>query len=236
MPRALFDQTLPVRTHNARPVGTISLSVLLHAVALAAVIVFHVTASSAPLPEAPSVPGVFVPPPRAATPPAPRVRTATPTKPVASIVPTVAPTTITKESETPPVAGPPSTSINVAQGPSGLPDLGPASNVRLSAPPQQAPKPTFVRVGGEIKTPTRLVYVPPSYPSIAQTARVEGEVVLEATIDETGAVKNVVVRQSIPLLDRAAIEAVSKWRYSPTLLNGEPVAVIMTVGVRFSLR
>jgi protein TonB len=108
--------------------------------------------------------------------------------------------------------------------------------VKLSAPPPQAPRPTIVRVGGEIKPPTRLVYVPPSYPSIAQTARIEGEVLLEATIDETGAVKNVVVRQSIPLLDRAAIEAVSKWRYSPTLLNGQPVAVIMTVGVRFSLR
>ena len=79
-------------------------------------------------------------------------------------------------------------------------------------------------------------YAPPVYPPIAITARVEGTVVLEATIDESGAVNNLRVLESIPLLDRAAIEAVSRWRYTPTRLNGKPVAVLMTVRVTFTLR
>jgi protein TonB len=61
-------------------------------------------------------------------------------------------------------------------------------------------------------------------------------VILEAIIDETGAVTNLRVLRSIPLLDAAAKEAVSRWRYSPTTLNGVNVPVIMTVTVTFTLR
>ena len=59
--------------------------------------------------------------------------------------------------------------------------------------------------------------------------------VLEATIDPTGRVANVRVLQGIPLLNDAALEAVRRWVYSPTLLNGVPVPVIMTVTVNFTL-
>jgi protein TonB len=61
-------------------------------------------------------------------------------------------------------------------------------------------------------------------------------VILDAVIDEAGAVRNVTVLRSVPLLDRAAIEAVTQWRYTPTRLNGVPVAIILTVTVTFSLR
>ena len=81
-----------------------------------------------------------------------------------------------------------------------------------------------------------LADVPPVYPTIAQTAKVEGMVILEATIDETGPVRDVSVLRSIPLLDRAAVDAVSRWRYLPTTLNGVAVPVIMTVTVSFTLR
>ena len=91
-------------------------------------------------------------------------------------------------------------------------------------------------VGGQIREPRRITYVPPVYPTIAQTARVEGDVIVEAVIDETGVVRNVRVLRSIPLLDRAAVEAVSRWRYSPTTLNNQAVPVIMTVTVSFRLR
>jgi protein TonB len=93
-----------------------------------------------------------------------------------------------------------------------------------------------VPVGGDIRPPERLGYVPPAYPDIARIAHVEGTVVVEATIDEWGVVKNVVVRQSVPLLDKAAIDAVSKWRYAPTRLNGQPIAIVMRVTVTFTLR
>jgi protein TonB len=73
------------------------------------------------------------------------------------------------------------------------------------------------------------------YPSIAQSARVQGVVILEATIGENGRVKDVKVLRSIPLLDQAAIDAVRQWEYTPTLLNNVPVPVIMTVTVQFTL-
>jgi periplasmic protein TonB len=103
----------------------------------------------------------------------------------------------------------------------GLPD---------APPPTQA-----VRVGGQIKEPKKLKNVAPVYPDIAKQARVQGVVILECTISPQGKVTNVTVLRGIPLLDAAAIEAVKQWVYSPTLLNGVPVPVIMTVTVNFRL-
>ena len=64
----------------------------------------------------------------------------------------------------------------------------------------------------------------------------QGVVILEATIGPTGTVTDVNVLRSVPLLDEAAVAAVRQWQYTPTLLNGVPVPVIMTVTVNFSLR
>jgi protein TonB len=55
-------------------------------------------------------------------------------------------------------------------------------------------------------------------------------------LDETGRVAQLKVLRSEPLLDAAALEAVRRWRYTPTLLNNVPVPVLLTVTVRFSLR
>jgi protein TonB len=104
----------------------------------------------------------------------------------------------------------------------GLPDAPP--------PPQQA-----VRVGGQIKEPKKLKNVSPTYPDIAKQARVQGVVILECTISPQGKVTQVNVLRGIPLLDQAAIDAVKQWVYTPTLLNGVPVPVIMTVTVNFKL-
>ena len=76
--------------------------------------------------------------------------------------------------------------------------------------------------------------VAPIYPDIARAARVE-LVILEATIDERGFVIDARVLRSVPLLDAAALAALKQWRYTPTLLNGTPVRVLMTVTFRFSL-
>jgi TonB family protein len=92
-----------------------------------------------------------------------------------------------------------------------------------------------VRVGGSIKAPTLLKRVAPVYPLIAMSARVQGIVILEATISVDGRVIDAKVLRSVPLLDQAAIDAVRQWEYTPTLLNGAPVPVIMTVTVTFSL-
>lgn len=103
-------------------------------------------------------------------------------------------------------------------------------------PAQEVPPPEVVRVGGDVQPPTKTRHVSPAYPSLARAARVEGLVVIEATIDLEGRVREARVLRSVPLLDEAAVEAVRQWEFSPTRLNGRPVSVMLTVTVRFRLQ
>jgi protein TonB len=75
----------------------------------------------------------------------------------------------------------------------------------------------------------------PVYPPIAKAARVEGMVVLQATISASGTIENLRVVSGHPMLQQAALDAVRYWRYRPYLLNGQPVEVDTTVNVVFSL-
>lgn len=95
---------------------------------------------------------------------------------------------------------------------------------------------TPVRVGGDIRPPARTTDVKPVYPDEAQAARVQGVVILEVIIAPDGKIANARVLRSIPPLDAAALSAVSQWQFAPTHLNGQPVAVIMTVTVNFTLQ
>ncbi len=63
----------------------------------------------------------------------------------------------------------------------------------------------------------------------------QGVVILEVIVGTNGSVENACVLRSIPLLDQAAIDAVRQWEFVPTLLNGQPVPVLMTVTVNFTL-
>jgi protein TonB len=96
-----------------------------------------------------------------------------------------------------------------------------------------APQP--IRVGGEIKPPTQTKRVTPPYPTEAQAAGVQGIVIMEATIGADGKVTDVRVLRSIPLLDQAAMDAVRQFEYTPTVINGVAVPVLMTVTVNFAL-
>jgi TonB family protein len=91
-----------------------------------------------------------------------------------------------------------------------------------------------IRVGGDVRPPIRVKEVAPVYPAIAQSARVQGDVVIEATIDEEGKVADARVVKSVPLLDQAALDAVRQWEYRPSLLNGVPTPVVTTVTVKFT--
>ena len=92
-----------------------------------------------------------------------------------------------------------------------------------------------IRLHAGMQAPRKIVNVAPRYPMPAQLAHIEGVVVLDAVIDATGRVTDVRVTRSIQLLDQAAIDAVRQWRFTPTLLNGEPVSILLTVTVRFML-
>jgi len=95
--------------------------------------------------------------------------------------------------------------------------------------------PSPMKVGGHIREPRKIRNVSPVYPLAAKEARIQGTVVLEAVISTEGCVRELRLLESVPALDLAAFVAVAQWRYTPTLLNGEPVPVIMTVTVRFKL-
>jgi TonB family protein len=91
-----------------------------------------------------------------------------------------------------------------------------------------------LRVGGSIGMPAKIKDVRPVYPPDARAAGVQGVVILEAVIDETGSVSSARVLRSIPLLDQAALDALRQWQFTPTLLNGVPVSVTMTVTINFT--
>jgi protein TonB len=107
----------------------------------------------------------------------------------------------------------------------------------IGEPPPAAPvvqKP--VPVGGTVRQPQQTRRVEPIYPQIALLARVQGLVIIEATIGADGRVINARVLRSVAMLDQAALDAVRQWEYTPTLLNGVPVPVVMTVTVNFQLK
>ena len=238
MPADLFDPSTRPAPAGAGRRLTVTTSIAIHAAVVLLVIVLPLMGGVS-LPAAMSSIDAFVQPPE--LPPTPVVQPPAPSQQAAPAVnpdaaPLHAPDTIAPEVSAP-VKGVPQVPGALPIGPGygvpggiGQPNTGPA----MQPPPPAEPVP--VRAGGVVRFPKRVVNVEPKYPQIAQSARVEGTVILEATIDEQGGVKNLRVLKSIPLLDAAALEAVKQWRYSPTTLNGERVAVVMTVTVTFRLR
>jgi TonB family protein len=104
-------------------------------------------------------------------------------------------------------------------------------------PTPGAPKPTPVRVGGNIKAPTKVLNVNPVYPASMRAAGRSGVVPIDALIGADGTVvfARVVSASVHPDFADAAVEAVRQWKFTPTLLNGKPVEVLMSVTVNFAL-
>jgi TonB family protein len=91
-------------------------------------------------------------------------------------------------------------------------------------------------IGGNVKPPVALQSPAPQYTETARRARVQGVVILEATVSREGKVVSTRVLKGLPMgLDEAAREAVAQWRFEPATKDGEPVAVIMTLTVNFRL-
>ena len=175
---------------------------------------------------------IVLPPPP--PPPAPRPPTSEPpaAPPNPNAAPTEAPEGIAPEPEVPFDPG-----LRRISGRDSCP-ASPTStrlsaNLRRRHQPSRRPRCGPVR---KIRPPAKVRDVAPIYPAIAQQARVSGTVIIEAIIDADGRVHSARVLRSIPLLDEAALAAVRSGSYTPTLLNGTAVPVIMTVTVRFQLR
>lgn len=106
---------------------------------------------------------------------------------------------------------------------------------RVIGPSVRPEPPVKTRVTQGVMEGLLIGRVIPEYPPIAREMGVEGTVILQASISRTGTIENLRVVSGPELLRRAAIDAVSQWRYRPYLLNGEPVEVETTVNVRFTL-
>jgi periplasmic protein TonB len=155
---------------------------------------------------------------------------ATPTVGVVNAAPAAAPHGVTPESGSE-ALGSPGTVLGVADGLAGV------NNLETFAPPPPPPAPSRpVRLHSGMTAPRKVADVPPNYPEIALRTRVDGVVIIEATIDERGNVIEARVLKSVSLLDAAALAAVRQWKFTPARLNGEAVPVVMTVTVNFQLR
>ncbi len=128
--------------------------------------------------------------------------------------------------------------------PGGLPggQLGGVIGGVLGGIPTAVPPPVEideprgpVRVGGEVRPPQLLKYVEPIYSPLAQRARVQGTVRIDAIIDANGRVVEIKVLYGHPLLVSAAMHAVKQWIYEPTYLNGRPAPVVFEITVHFQL-
>jgi TonB family protein len=93
------------------------------------------------------------------------------------------------------------------------------------------PRHCVYRIGGQLPPPSRAGT--PRYPPAAKEAGIRGVVQAEIVVDETGQVRDARVVRSVPLLDDAALEAVREWRFEPTVVDGRPVPVRMTVTLSF---
>jgi protein TonB len=239
--RNLFGDVVSpsIAVGNRRPY-TLPVSILVHAVIVAAAIIVPLRAGGVLPAVAPgviefigAVQPVILPPP-------PPLRSSSSRSPSS---PAVEPDAI-------PIAAPPSigsdrniespvANVGLVEGNSvGIPGaeaLGAVSLVPdqpIAAPAPSAPVP----VGGRIERPKIVRQVAPVYPAAARLARVQGTVIIEATIGATGKVEDAKVLRSFPLLDQAALDAVRQWEFTPTMLNGRAIAVLMTVTVDFKLQ
>jgi periplasmic protein TonB len=120
-----------------------------------------------------------------------------------------------------------------------LGEVGAANSLLVSESAGPAPPPVNVSqpaIGGQLQPPQMISSAAATYPSNARMQRVQGVVVLDALIDETGKVAETTVVTGPPLLVSSAQESVRNWKYKPARLNGKPIAVHTRVSVRFSLQ
>ena len=234
---------IPKKTHKP---WTIFFSTVLQVTLLGILILIPLIYTEA-LPKAMLTTLLVAPPPPPPPPPPPAATPVKVVKPVARLIqagklmaPRAIPkeVNIIKEQELPPDMG----AVGVVGGvPGGVPGgqaggvLGGIIGGAGSTPPPPKEAPKRIRVGGQVQTAKLINKVQPVYPPLAKQARIQGTVRLQAIIAKDGSVVELQVLSGHPLLQQAALDAVRQWRYQPTLLNGEPVEVVTTIDVIFTL-
>jgi protein TonB len=219
---------------------TLPMSVLIHVVVVSVAVVATMWAVDE-IPEPPIPVSFYAAPPPPPPPPAPpKAAPKAPPKveaPKEVVAPVVIPTDL------PPPTDSDATGEGVEGGVEGGVPGGVLGGVLGGVPhapevtPTPVPEPTApLRVGGEIKEPKVIDQIQPQYPEAARRARIQGPVILELIVDKQGKVRDVRVLRGLPLgCTESAVEAVRRWKYSPSLLNGRPVEVYVILTVHFRM-
>ena len=247
MERRLFDDLVVSRAAARRGHGAMPVSFVIHAAGLTAVLLLTaLVPDELPVPPLPPMmpvlPAVVVRPPaggppRARTAPAPRrARPAQAAFVLREDTPIVMaePDVLDPEPDDPCVECLPG-DLDGPVGPGGSgfgPSGDPFGEGQGGEPAVTAP----LRAGVQIEAPRKIRHVDPTYPALAKQAGVAGMVILECVIDREGAISDVRVLKGHALLNQAAVDAVREWTYRPSLRNGVPVPVVMTVTVRFEMK
>ena len=250
----MFEQTFVDSTNQTRKGASVFVSFIVQ-VALIIVLVLIPLIFTDSLPKTQLTSFLVAPPPPPPPPPPPA---AAPVKIVKVIprqfdanklmAPKVIPKDIAniKEEELPPMAGTPGV---VGGVPGGVPGGvgggvlgGIIGGIPAAAPPpppvKEAPKPVTpksIRVGGNVQAAKLIRQPKPTYPPLAKQARIQGTVRFNAVIGKDGTIQNLTLVSGHHLLIPSAQDAVRQWVYQPTTLNGEPVEVVTTIDVNFTL-
>jgi protein TonB len=128
---------------------------------------------------------------------------------------------------------------SLANGPIAVPLINTQLPTAAAPPPPAPAKDTPitqpVQVASSLQASKLVTRITPAYPPLAKSAHVQGTVHMQAVIGRDGAVQNIQVLSGPPLLRPAATDAVKRWVYRPTLLNGQAVEVVTLVDVAFTL-
>jgi protein TonB len=249
----MFEQTFVEGGNQTRKSASVFVSFIVQ-VALITVAVLIPLIFTDSLPKTQLTSFLVAPPPPPPPPPPPA---AAPVK-VVKVIPRqfdanrlMAPKTIPKEianikeEELPPMAGTPGV---VGGVPGGVPGgaaggvlgglIGSIPSAAPPPPPVKAEKPVTpksIRVGGNVQAAKLIRQPKPAYPPLAKQARIQGTVRFNAVIGKDGTIQNLTLVSGHPLLIPSAQDAVRQWVYQPTTLNGEPVEVVTTIDVNFTL-
>jgi periplasmic protein TonB len=137
----------------------------------------------------------------------------------------------------PPTEGLEEYSVNVGPSNGPFPSTGPSDAPIVVVPVAAPPQDEILTVGGAVSRPVLRTGQPPRFPQIGRHARIQGDVILQAVIDERGRVSDVRVLRGLPMgIDQAAVDAVQSWIFEPAKLNGRPVRVYYTLTVKFQLK
>jgi len=188
--------------------------------------------SVAPPPSSTSVTKASVPSPNHS--PAPAKQSAPGvTSDMMSTALTARPTTSSRRNEGQADQAPVLDAAAAAAGTSSLPGISGPNPASLPVPTVQPEGP--IKIGGNVKEPKLINSVAPVYPLTARSSGIQGDVVIDTTIDKSGNVVHTHVVSGPAMLRPSALESLRRWKYEPSKLDGEPVEVQMQVTIKFRL-